>query len=36
MVVFLFLQYVEPSHVKLDNLQMQDAKDKARNAAAKR
>lgn len=36
LLLFFFLQYVESSHMKLDNLKMQDAKDKESNAAAKR
>lgn len=31
---FVLLHYVEPSHVKLDDLKMQDPKDKESNAAA--
>lgn len=31
---FVFLHYVELSHMKLDDLKMQDPKDKGSNAAA--
>lgn len=33
-IVFLFLQYEELSLMKLDDLKMQDPKDKESNAAA--
>lgn len=33
-VFFVFLQCVELSHMKLDDLKMQDPKDKGSNAAA--